>query len=105
MITQEQVPEVLGHAVCDTESHKIGNAKCIFLDDASGRPEWVSVKTGLLSVRKTFVPLRDATINGDHLEVPYSKSLVKDAPKVDLDAGGHMSSADVHRLYAYYGIE
>jgi stress response protein YsnF len=41
----------------------------------------------------------------DHLEVPYAKDKVKDAPNVDVDAGGHLSEEEEHRLYEYYGID
>jgi hypothetical protein len=40
----------------------------------------------------------------DHLEVPYAKATVKDAPKVDVDAGGFLSVDEEHRLYEHYGI-
>lgn len=86
MITQEQIPTVLDHPVYDTDGNKIGDAKHVFLDDATRRPEWVSVKTGLFGTSESFVPLSDASLVEDHLEVPYRKDKVKDAPNVDVDA-------------------
>lgn len=38
------------------------------------------------------------------VEVPYAKDQVKDAPNVDMDAGGHLSEQEEERLYQYYGI-
>lgn len=104
MITREQIPTVLDHPVYDTEGNKIGEAKHVFLDDTTGRPEWVSVKTGLFGSSESFVPIRDASMVEDHLEVPYAKDTVKDAPNVDVDAGGHLSENEEHRLYEHYGI-
>ncbi|GHD53819.1 DUF2382 domain-containing protein [Streptomyces galbus] len=104
MITQEQIPTVLDHPVYDTDGNKIGDAKHIFLDDTTGRPEWVSVKTGLFGTSESFVPIRDASMVEDHLEVPYPKDKVKDAPNVDVDAGGHLSEDEEHRLYEHYGM-
>jgi stress response protein YsnF len=104
MITNEQIPAVLDHPVLDEGGKKIGEAKHVFLDDATGRPEWASVKTGLFGTSETFVPIRDASLVDDHIEVPYSKSKVKDAPHVDVDAGGHLSESEEHRLYEYYGM-
>ena len=105
MITREQIPSVLDHAVYDTHGNKIGDAKHIFLDDVSGRPEWASVRTGMFGTRESFVPIRDATLVDDHLEVPFDKAMVKDAPSVDVDAGGHLSAEEEHRLYEYYGVD
>jgi hypothetical protein len=105
MITRDQIPAVLDHPVYDGSGTKIGEAKHVFLDDATGRPEWVSVKTGLFGGNETFVPIRDASLVEDHLEVPYSKDKVKDAPDVVVDSGGHLSREEEHRLYEYYGVQ
>lgn len=105
MITREQIPSVLDHAVYDTQGNKIGDAKHIFLDDVSGRPEWASVRTGMFGARESFVPIRDATLVEDHLEVPFDKAMVKDAPNVQVDSGGHLSAEEEHRLYEYYGVD
>jgi uncharacterized protein (TIGR02271 family) len=105
MITQEQIPTVLDHPVYDTDGNKIGDAKHVFLDDATRRPEWVSVKTGLFGTSESFVPISGASLVEDHLEVPFPKEKVKEAPNVDVDAGGHLSQEEEHRLYEYYGID
>ncbi|MEU3949538.1 DUF2382 domain-containing protein [Streptomyces sp. NPDC029526] len=104
MITRDEIPTLLDHPVYDGEGNKIGDAKHVFFDDMSGRPEWVSVKTGMFGSSESFVPIHDATLVEDHLEVPYGKDKVKGAPKVDVDAGGHLSASEEHRLYDYYGI-
>ena len=105
MITREQIPSVLDHSVYDTQGNKIGDAKHIFLDDVSGRPEWASVKTGMFGARESFVPIRDANLVEDRLEVPFDKAMVKEAPTVDVDSGGHLSADEEHRLYEYYGVD
>lgn len=105
MITQEQIPTVLDHPVYDTDGNKIGDAKHVFLDDATRQPEWISIATGLFGTNESFVPISDANLVGDHLEVPYTKDRVKDAPNVDVDAGGHLSEEEEHRLYEHYDID
>jgi len=105
MITQEQIPTVLDHPVHDADGNKIGDAKHVFLDEVTRRPEWVSVKTGLFGTSESFIPIYEAHLVEDHLEVPYRKDKVKDAPNVDVDAGGHLSEEEEHRLYEYYGID
>ncbi|MGK5643659.1 photosystem reaction center subunit H, partial [Streptomyces sp. URMC 126] len=54
---------------------------------------------------ETFVPIHDAAMVEDHLEVPYSKDQVKGAPHVDVDQGGHLSEQEERRLYDYYGVD
>ncbi|MEU9292220.1 PRC and DUF2382 domain-containing protein [Streptomyces sp. NPDC048266] len=104
MIAQEQIPAVVDHPVHDAQGKKIGDAKHIYVDDVTGRPEWVTVKTGLFGTSESFVPIKDASMVDDHLEVPYAKERIKDAPHVDVDGGGHLSVTEERRLYEHYGI-
>ncbi len=104
MITEQQIRSVLDHPVHDAEGNRIGKADHLFLDDTTGKPEWVSVKTGWFGSSESFVPIRDATIVDDHLEVPYPKATVKDAPNVDVEGGHHLSAKEEQRLYEHYGI-
>lgn len=105
MITREQIPQVVGQPVHDAEGKKIGDAKHMYLDDNTGNPEWVTVKTGFFGSNETFVPTRSARLVQDHLEVPYPKEKIKGAPNVDVDSGGHLSVEEEQHLYRYYGIE
>ncbi|MEU0075092.1 PRC and DUF2382 domain-containing protein [Streptomyces sp. NPDC006332] len=105
MITRDQISTVLDHPVYDGTGNKIGDAKHVFFDDVTGEPEWVTVKTGFFGTSESFVPIHDGTLVEDHLEVPFAKDTVKEAPNVDVDAGGHLSEEEEHRLYEYYGID
>src|SRR5689334_6737305 len=105
MITRREISILLHHPADDGDGNKVGDAKHVFLDDASGRPEWVTGKTGMFGSSESFVPIRDAALVKDHLEVPYPKDKIKGAPNVDIDAGGHLSVEEEDRLYDYYGID
>jgi len=102
MIGTDTLNRVIGADVIDAEGNKIGTASEVFLDDQSGNPEWVTVKTGLFGTKESFVPIRDADLTGDGLRVPVSKDAVKDAPKIDTD--GHLSPQEEQELYRYYGM-
>jgi len=102
MIGTETLDRVIGADVYDSDGAKIGTASEVFLDDQSGQPEWVTVKTGMFGTKETFVPIRDADLTGDGLRVPVSKSAVKDAPKIDTD--GHLSPDEEQALYRYYNM-
>ncbi|WP_138759985.1 DUF2382 domain-containing protein [Modestobacter altitudinis] len=102
MIGTDTLDRVIGADVYDADGTKIGTASEVFLDDQSGNPEWVTVKTGLFGTKETFVPIREADMTGDGLRVPVTKAQVKDAPKIDTD--GHLSPDEEQELYRYYGV-
>ncbi|SDO01188.1 DUF2382 domain-containing protein [Geodermatophilus sp. DSM 45219] len=102
MIGTEAISRVIGKDVYDQSGDKIGSASEVYLDDESGQPEWVTVKTGLFGTKESFVPLQGADLTDDGVRVPVSKAQVKDAPKVDTD--GHLSPQEEQELYQYYGL-
>ncbi|WP_433259584.1 DUF2382 domain-containing protein (plasmid) [Streptosporangium sp. CA-135522] len=105
MITQEQIPMVIDQPVYDTHGDKVGKIKHVYLDDASGQPEWLCVQTGLFGTKETFVPIQGADVVADHVEVAFDKDRIKDAPTIDVEAGGHMSAQEEQELYRYYNID
>jgi stress response protein YsnF len=104
MISQEQIPAVIDHMVYGSDGKKIGEARHVFLDDRSGTPEWATVRTGMFGSQETFVPIHDARLVEDHLEVPYAKTKIKDAPRVHAERG-RLSEEQEHELYRYYGVD
>jgi uncharacterized protein (TIGR02271 family) len=103
MIGTETISRVIGKDVYDQSGEKIGSASEVYLDDETGQPEWVTVRTGLFGTKESFVPIRDADLTDDGLRVPVSKSAVKDAPKIDTD--GHLSPQEEQELYRYYSLD
>ncbi|MEU4090546.1 PRC-barrel domain-containing protein, partial [Streptomyces aureus] len=104
MITRGQAAAVLDRPVYDIDGSRIGDTRHVFFDDATGEPEWVSVEIGRLGIWECLVPLREARIVVDHLEVPYTRTTVEGAPHVDVDAGGFLTVDEEHQLYEHYGI-
>jgi uncharacterized protein (TIGR02271 family) len=102
MITQNDIQRLGAADVYTTDGDKIGSVGQVYLDDRSGAPEWVSVKTGLFGTKESFVPLDKGSLNGDRIEVPFGKDQVKDAPRIDVD--GDLSPAEEDELYTYYGL-
>jgi len=102
MITQSDLQQLDGADVYATDGGKIGSAGQVYLDNETGNPEWVTVKTGLFGTKESFVPLDNAKLTGDRLEIPFDKDRVKGAPQIDTD--GELSPSDEDQLYTYYGI-
>lgn len=104
MLDTNEIQTVIGRDVYGSDGEKIGSAGQVYLDDQSGRPEWVTVKTGLFGTKETFVPVADAQTTAQGLTVPFTKDQVKDAPNVDADQG-HLSPEEEEQLYRHYGRE
>ncbi|OMQ14697.1 photosystem reaction center subunit H [Modestobacter sp. VKM Ac-2676] len=103
MITEQDIHTVIGTTAVDADGDKLGKVGQVYLDDSTGRPEWATVSTGLFGTSETFVPLADAQLADGALRVPYQKAKVKDAPRMDADAG-HLSPDEEAELYRYYGV-
>ena len=104
MISTDQLNTLLndGGTVVGNDGAKIGKVEQVYLDDQTGNPEWVTVKTGLFGSAQTFIPLAQGSVSGDEIRVPFTKDTVKDAPRVE-DAEGHLSPEEEAELYRYYG--
>jgi stress response protein YsnF len=101
VLENDQIDQVIGSEVVGPDGQRIGHARQVFVDDETGRAKWVSVETGLLGNRASFIPLRDAAVSGNQLSVPYDKARVKGAPD-HLGEGDHLSPDDEEQLERYY---
>lgn len=104
MISQEQIPSVVDHSIYDPDGKKIGEARHVFLDERTGEPEWATVRTGLFGTQETFVPIHEGRIAGDHVEVPVSRTKVRDAPHMDVSKG-RLTEQQERELYSFYGFD
>jgi sporulation protein YlmC with PRC-barrel domain len=93
---------LIGRKAYDREGHKIGTVDEVYLDDATGAPEWAAVRTGLFS-RDAFVPLEPSSLVEDTLHIPFARALIKNAP--DFGVGRHLSPEQELQLYHHYGLE
>jgi hypothetical protein len=89
-----------GRDVVDAEGERLGAIDVIFLDEATGTPEWVLVK---LDEREVFVPLAGAMVGDHSIRVEQPSERVTAAPEVEI--GETLSVADEKRLYEHYGLE
>src|SRR5919107_3955649 len=100
MLAPEQLQSMIGKNAVDTSGDKIGRIGQIYLDDATGDPQWVTVSTGLFGTKESFAPLYGSRAEGDNLVLAVSKAMIKDAPNVEND--GHLEESEVQALYQYY---
>lgn len=100
MIDSTSINGMFDANVFDVDGDKIGSVKQVFVDQDDQQPLFVSVATGLFGTSESFVPLRDASFDGDSLRVAYDKATVKNAPRIDAD--GALSDGEHDRLWDYY---
>ena len=103
-IDQSNINDVLDKDVHGSDGEKIGAVGNVFLDDVTGTPEWVTVKTGLFGTKETFVPIGQGQLDAEGVTVPYTKDLVKDAPNIEADTG-HLSQDQEAELYRHYSLD
>jgi len=102
MATSQEVLTWRGSTLMDRNGDKIGSIEEIYEDTDTGEPEWALVNTGLFGTKSTFVPIRDASAQGNGVSVPFDKSQVKDAPRMDQE--GQLSRDEESALYQHYGM-
>jgi len=102
MPTTDEVLTWRGRELRGTDDEKLGTIEEIYLDEETREPEWALVTTGLFGTKQSFVPLREASRDGDGVSVPFDKATVKDAPKMDPD--GRLSEREEAELYRHYGL-
>ncbi len=103
MFTQEDIRNLTGATAFDQAGQKIGKVATVYQDQATGEPEWVTVKTGLFGMKETFVPLALARVRSQsEVEFAADKDKITAAPKVDPD--GELSEAEEEQLFGHYGL-
>jgi uncharacterized protein (TIGR02271 family) len=101
-MTQFDMSTLTGATVVDASGGKIGKVGQVYVDDRTGQPDWVTVKTGLFGTNESFVPLAAARLERGRLVVGVTKDQVSGAPQADAD--GHISERDEVEIYRYYGL-
>jgi uncharacterized protein (TIGR02271 family) len=103
MPTTEDIKTWRGHEARSNDGDKLGKIEDIYLDQETGKPEWLAVKTGMFGGRVSFVPLAQASLDGDVVTVPYDKAKIQDAPHAEAD--GELSQQEEGQLYRHYGLD
>ncbi len=102
MIPTGSVQSIIGKTAYGAGGDKVGTIEKAYLDNSTGEPAWVTVKTGFFGSNENFVPLADAELLDDGIRVPYDKGMIKGAPQVAADQD--LTPTEEQQLYAYYGV-
>ncbi len=102
-ITSDMVQDLRGREVYDAHEEKVGKVGEVYVDNASGEPKWVTVNTGMLGTKESFVPLDGAKAGSQGVQVATEKKIIKNAPNTG-DNEGELSETEEQRLYSHYGL-
>jgi hypothetical protein len=92
------------YTVYDQHYEKIGKVDDIFVDE-NDEPEYIGVKTGLLGMKSTLIPIELVRVNDRRklVEVAADEETIKHAPTFDNDNDITPDYED--RVHGYFGLE
>ncbi len=102
--TPESLDQWIGLDVYGSSGEKIGEVSDIYIDDATNRPQWLTIEGGWFGMNHHFAPIEGAEYRSGNLHVPFTKEQIKDAPSVDAD-NDHLDPGEETRLYTHYKLE
>ncbi|MFX0539253.1 PRC-barrel domain-containing protein [Ornithinimicrobium sp. Y1847] len=84
-VNHENTQHLYDAKVVTQDGDNLGGVGQVYLDDRTGQPSWVSVKTGWFGTNESLVPLDGAKFTDGEIHVPFTKDVIKDAPNVDAE--------------------
>lgn len=99
-VSQEQINDLYAAEVVTQDDENLGGVGQVYLDDQTGEPTWVSVKTGWFGTNESLIPIQGADLTGGRIRVAHTKDVIKDAPNVSADS--HLSEQEQDELFRYY---
>jgi uncharacterized protein (TIGR02271 family) len=101
MIDTSKLSNLAGKTVTGPGGDSIGKIRDVYESTDGGGGTFATVATGMFGGGASFFPLDRAELRGDEVVVPFSKDVVKDAPRVDDDE--ELTAPEEQRLFRYYG--
>jgi hypothetical protein len=99
--TRDEVAGWAGARLDEIAGASVGRIEGAYVSQESGRPEWVLIRLGRFG-HHTVVPARQAVAGVGHVWVPWSRAVIRGAPRVTL--GGALSAEEELQLCEHYGI-
>jgi uncharacterized protein (TIGR02271 family) len=91
-----------GKQVIGPGGERIGKVADVYESTAADGGTFATVTTGLFGTSSSFFPLDTAELVDDELHVPYSKDVIRQAPRVEND--DELTAEEEARLFSYYGL-
>jgi hypothetical protein len=112
----EELRPLAGHEVVDANGESVGYIDLVFYDDATERPEWMGIWSGIAGKgHRVLVPIRGVEHVEDEIRVPWTKDVIQSAPTYDEedDTGVFLRDPAVvgispekeRAAYEHYGVD
>ncbi|SES16150.1 PRC and DUF2382 domain-containing protein [Corynebacterium cystitidis] len=102
MSTPSSIEQLTNATVYDANGDKLGAISDVFVNDASGRPDFIEVNHGLFGMNSSIVPLAGHFLDGTDLTVPFTKDRIQDAPHIDDPSA--LTDDDKVAFFRHYGL-
>lgn len=101
MVGLEQAFGWKGHRLDELTGVSVGRVDGVFIDAVSELPEWLVVRLGRFG-HHTLVPARDGVEGVARVWVPFTREVIRRAPKIDPIAS--LTASEEQALLDHYGI-
>lgn len=98
----DEAEDLRGALVMDRTGTPCGHALRLLRDRRTGALVFVSIRDGLLGRRRHLIPLAEAEIGYERIDVPYSRARVMDSPS--FEPGHRVLPEDETAVCAHYGL-
>ena len=100
----ENIHDLLDYNVTDQSGNEIGTLHSFWADPATGKPEFIGVKTGWLFGANHVIPADRVEFDdaARTVRVPYEAEFVKNA--MSIDANAEITDEEEAEIYRYYNV-
>lgn len=91
----------LGHRLDEVGGGGVGKIEGLLVDSTTGAPAWLVARMGRFG-HYTAIPTRDAVEGARRVWVPYTREVIRRAPKVE--PGTSLTAAREREVLGHYGI-
>src|SRR5919197_5498245 len=87
----------------DPTGNDVGRVEDLYVEQRSGEPAFLLIGGGPFGMRKHFVPVESASLEGDDkVRLGFDAGTIKAAPHISADE--QLSVEEEQRLFEHYGI-
>jgi uncharacterized protein (TIGR02271 family) len=92
-----------GRVVIGKHGERLGVIRALYAHVGSDTPLWAAVRTGLFGTKETLVPIAEAQVHGEQVQVPFAKEDISGAPRIEPDDA--LSVEQERELYGHYRMD
>jgi len=90
-----------GFDLYDGTGEKIGGFDTVYLDDETGQPEFLGIRTGFFGMNESFVPADSVQVRDGRLVTHHTKDEVKNTPNIS--PSEYLTREEEEKLYGHFG--